>query len=605
MKRELSKYILPLLIIFSVGAVLFLQFDNWSEYRMGIEESNYYLLLLSSVAIGLVALPLSLKKEAKIGVSDIVVWVFAIYVVINSYLHNAVGSEEFRMSVAYFTLYISCRLMFDRYPKTKDYIVVVVLIAGIYQSVLIVKQIYGLEYSNHSLFAATGSFYNPGPCGIFICAILALAIYITKNSTVEIKKGVDLREYLTIETLLYVVALLTVVTSLVVVVPTMSRAGCMGLLVALVLIYRGEIDTLLDSISKKNKISRRGLYAISATLILLLLVLVYFVKKGSADGRLFIWRNVIDAFVDSPIFGVGVDGFARSYSASQSKYFVQSMALTHYNPNIDVVGVPNSVFNELLAISLLLGATGLIFVGYILFVKFRDGIKRGNAMVFMAISIFVASLFSYTFYIPINSILFVIAMASITERKEIKLPSKLAIFIIFVVICGNVYINRNFRNEIKAHREWKECAMFYSMKDYETCVDEYGELLPYFENNHKFMFEYGHSLNKIGKFEESNEILQRGAKHSTDPMFLTIIGNNYAELNMVDKSEQSYLNSYYLCPNRLYPIFQLIKLYNGLGDKEKTRYYIEIFRNKKAKVETNATEDMRNEVEEIIDNIDK
>ena len=38
------------------------------------------------------------------------------------------------------------------------------------------RQLYGLEVSNHSLYALTGSFYNPGPYMGFLAVVLPVCL---------------------------------------------------------------------------------------------------------------------------------------------------------------------------------------------------------------------------------------------------------------------------------------------------------------------------------------------------------------------------------------------------------------------------------------------
>ena len=47
---------------------------------------------------------------------------------------------------------------------------------GVKEAVLGLLQVYGYEVSNHSLYALTGSFYNPGPYSGFLAMCLPLAL---------------------------------------------------------------------------------------------------------------------------------------------------------------------------------------------------------------------------------------------------------------------------------------------------------------------------------------------------------------------------------------------------------------------------------------------
>ena len=51
------------------------------------------------------------------------------------------------------------------------------IVLGAIEAVWGLLQVYGYEPSNHSLYALTGSFYNPGPYSGFLAMCLPLALY--------------------------------------------------------------------------------------------------------------------------------------------------------------------------------------------------------------------------------------------------------------------------------------------------------------------------------------------------------------------------------------------------------------------------------------------
>ena len=53
----------------------------------------------------------------------------------------------------------------------------VLIILGGMEAVWGLRQIYGLAVSNHSLYALTGSFYNPGPYSGYLAMIFPLCLY--------------------------------------------------------------------------------------------------------------------------------------------------------------------------------------------------------------------------------------------------------------------------------------------------------------------------------------------------------------------------------------------------------------------------------------------
>ena len=65
----------------------------------------------------------------------------------------------------------------DIFPVVKAIIVWGVIAFGTVEAVWGLLQVYGYEPSNHSLYALTGSFYNPGPYSGFLAMCLPLALH--------------------------------------------------------------------------------------------------------------------------------------------------------------------------------------------------------------------------------------------------------------------------------------------------------------------------------------------------------------------------------------------------------------------------------------------
>lgn len=560
---------------------LWLQFRHRGELYGGIETSGYFALLLAAMMVVPVAVLLFFcrYRRRSLQMSDWLVLGFLGYIVIHSVVTHSLEGREFYFTCGYFALYFCFRMMAE--AGTTRYGLLVILFAGLYQAVMVLLQLWGSEPSNHHRFMVTGSFYNPGPCGIFLSAVLVLAATIVKRGRYRIAFN--------FWSIRYLVAYITLTACLVAIVPTMSRAGWLGAAAGLGLLYRKEIREALKSVRY------RAIVWVSSAAIVVILSGVYLMKKDSADGRLFMWRNGIVACSEAPLFGSGIDCFGERYSQAQYDYFLKKEALTTKVKNSDVAGVPVSLFNEFISLAMRLGGVGILFVAAIFRVKF----SKWTTWSYTAIALLVASFFSYPFYIPLVSIVFLFAMAHLPQGRESRGGFRWVIPLCAVgaaVVCGSAY------RRIDAYKEWKNYSLFYSIKDYESVCEEYGKLRPCLRSDCRFLFEYGHSLNKAGRFEESNKILTEGAKKSCDPMFWNVIGNNYLESGDYVNSEQAYLKAFYLCPNRHYSLYLLTKLHVCTGNVEKQEFYGRLLLHKKPKVKSSAIDEMMQETEEILKN---
>ena len=563
-------------IVFLGGCMLLLsQFQVTDGLYGGIDTSNYFALLLGAM----VAIVCLVKAPKALYRGDAMVFVLFVYLLIHASLTHAMQSREFYLSLSYFALYAVFRVI--RAMLLANYVSFAVMFGGIYQSCLVLGQLLGYGISNHLRFVVTGSFFNPGPCGIFLAGVFVLAVAMMKKGYRKV--GINLMF------VRYVTACVTFGVTLVAMVPTMSRAGWIGALVGVMLLYRGEIAAWVN-------MRRRWVIGGGIVGMIVVLTLFYLLKKDSANGRLFIWQNTVSAYWKTPLFGVGIDGFERAFAEAQHDYFEKEKVLEQDNRHVEMAGVVESAFNEPLALFLLLGAVGGVLAAMVLFFK----LQRLTAYSCVAVALLVASFFSYTFYIPSIAIVFLFAVAQLPDRR---VRGGRYVNVLMFGIMGIVVLFFDFREfgRREAYRKWKNNAVYYTWEDYQSVVEEYGKLYPVLKNDFKFLFEYGHSLHKVGRYEESNIVLKRGARHSADPMFWNIAGNNYLALKQYDQGAAAYLRAYYTCPNRVYPLYLLTKLEAERGDTTMMNYYGHILLGKRPKVPSLAVDEMKFEIRKMLD----
>ena len=563
-------------IVFLGGCMLLLsQFQVTDGLYGGIDISNYFALLLGAM----VAIVCLVKAPKALYRGDAMVFVLFVYLLIHASLTHAMQSREFYLSISYFALYAVFRVI--KGLRLANYMTFAVMLCGIYQSCLVLGQLLGYEASNHLRFVVTGSFFNPGPCGIFLAGVFVLAVAMMKKGYRKVGFNLMFVRYVT--------ACVTFGVTLVALVPTMSRAGWIGALVGVMLLYRREIVAWGNT-------RRRWVIGGGIVGMIVVLMLFYLLKKDSANGRLFIWQNTVSAYWKTPLFGVGIDGFERAFAEAQHDYFEKEKVLEQDNRHVEMAGVVESAFNEPLALFLLLGAVGGVLTAMVLFFK----LQRLTAYSCVAVALLVASFFSYTFYIPSIAIVFLFAVAQLPDRR---VRGGRYVNVLMFGIMGIVVLFFDFREfgRREAYRKWKNNAVYYTCEDYQSVVEEYGKLYPVLKNDFKFLFEYGHSLHKVGRYEESNIMLKRGIRHSADPMFWNIAGNNYLALKQYDQGMTAYLRAYYTCPNRVYPLYLLTKLEAERGDTTMMNYYGRILLGKRPKVPSLAVDEMKFEIRKMLD----
>ena len=140
-------------------------------------------------------------------------------------------------------------------------VVWLMILAGTIEAILGLLQVYGYEPSNHSLYALTGSFYNPGPYSGVLAMCLPVALH-------EWLKGKRIWKH---------VALVALVLMLVVLPSGMSRSAWVAALVA---------SGYVLGMHYRDKVCRYWKYfCVGSFLLAVLGVGAYHWKKDSADGR--------------------------------------------------------------------------------------------------------------------------------------------------------------------------------------------------------------------------------------------------------------------------------------------------------------------------------
>ena len=302
----------------------------------------------------------------------------------------------------------------------------------------------------------------------------------------------------------------------------------------------------------------------------LLIVGVYRMKQGSADGRFLMWKVAAGAVGPHPFEGAGWQNVAGAYGMAQERYFASGMA----SPNeILVADAPEYVFNEYLQIAIAYGwGWSLLMIAVLIgaFVSaFHNG-RYGIAGSVAACAVVMTASYPFQFPISILTIGAICIAAFIGGGKvsERKFNIQHSTFKIIPVLAATIFLTI-------------DCKKF----------------------DQNVLFQTGLALHKSGQWEKSNEVMMDLLPHSSDPMPLNIIGKNYTELNIRDSAEHYLHRSTLRCPNRLYPHYLLMKLYlKEPTDSAAARREAKILLTKKEKVPSPAIKEMRKEAERLIHN---
>lgn len=542
--------------------------------------------------------------------------------------------------------------------KYIQYLLIAIIISGAVQAIYGNLQLWGYYPSNHGIFKMTGSFFNPGPYAGYLAVVfpVSLGIYLfgipsenTKPNIVVLKLlehynilKSTLRQKLlnthfinnnyfsksttgkqekeptrTKSNLLKSIALISMISMCLVLPASRSRAAWLAVLMSSFYL-----------ISIKYQLARRlkiyfNTNAKKIVLVVLLALLfttsgagLYYFKKGSADGRLLIWKVSAEMIKDRPIRGHGSDMFAANYMNYQAEYF---------KPNPDV---PDSMqadnvtypYNELLKITVEKGVIGLLLalgIVWCLFFSKNDSEDKANPPLLVArgglLSLFVFAQFSYPSEILSIKMLFVLLVGVVAAHQNsiriFQLPTKepallrTVRYAALAVILLTFYPARKYlTHQYQIYKTWKDASDIYNSGAYPECLEDFEMAYPKLKTNGFFLIQYGKALEMAKKYNNSITILNEAKQHLNNTILYTCLGNNHKALGKYAEAELFYLQAWYMAPAKFYPLYLMALLYNENGQKQKAVLIAKKIISKDVKIESMAIKEIREEMRKIINN---
>ena len=482
------------------------------------------------------------RQGMKLSVVDIAVVTWMVYYVGRTWI----GAEypcrtEFLKTSTMFMLYITLRMVPSVMVRTLPYFI---MVGGVVEALWGAWQLL-TGSSRHGLFLITGSLNNPGPYSAYLVMAALTALVLLKTKTAQSSPSIDKGEKLK-----NIIALATASLCLAVLPATWSRAAFVSLAVCMLWIYRRKYW--------RYRCALWGILAIAA-------VTFYYFKQGSADGRMVIWRAALTAWQSAPWFGVGTGGFCHAFAEGMAKLSSAG------NINLDSAGVTMYSYNSLVGILTEQGVVGLVICMLTVAIVLWKLYNASRSLFFAVLSLLIFSLFSYPFELLPYRILIVLAVLASGERtvnteqfinrsEELRIKDACLTFSLVFVIPIYIMVKETYEAD-------KEYASFRGMTE-EVFLEDYRRLLPQEEDNAVFLFDYARTLRTAKRYNDSNDILRRGTEVSADPMFYVLLGNNYKDMSLYDMAEFSYKKAYAVMPNRIYPLYQLMLLYQSQMDLE-------------------------------------
>lgn len=513
-------------------------------------------------------------------------------------LPSDILEEEWKwMYMCYTISFIGVAMLIIIFPKVlKDYLPVAAtwmfVILGFIESVWGIRQVYGFTYSNHSLYALTGSFYNPGPYSGYLAMIFPVCLYEWLKRKDEKKK------------ISYYIAFVVMLLILCVLPAGMSRSAWIAVAVSSAYIggmhYRSEIKNYIMHNRKKTV----GFAMIAFILGGIALGGIYQMKKDSADGRLFMWKIAIHAVCERPWTGYGWNSVPAAYGQAQEVYF----AAGNYTATEELVaGAPEYVFNEYLQAAIAWGipvlCIGLLIIGGSMYAGHKQGIY-GLCSAILSLAVFAFSSYPLQFPAFVSALVMLVFACGIRALPLQKVWFRFVFAVL--LLAGSYGCFRQYQQKRKTAevcRQWNKSRVFYQSGAYLQAIESYAEIYEDMKWNARYMFEYGHALHKSHQPEASNVVLKEALKVSGDPMILNIIGKNEQEMKNYESAERWLMRAVYRLPGRIYPYYLLANLYAepDFFNRDKLEKMVQTVLVKEPKVQSTAIKQMRRKAKDLLE----
>ena len=188
---------------------------------------------------------------------------------------------------------------------------------------------------------------------------------------------------------------LTAIMALIMMITTNSRASFLSLSVGLLV--------LITQYDKYRLLIKKHCYLLLFSLVVIS-VFAYYIKKPSADARLFMYRIDLGILLRSGLMGLGIGNFGGEYGLAQFRFFKERIPdifncinISDSFPQVKYIDCPAFAFNDFIQLGIEGGWILLLLLLLILYLSIKRTYINKNPCCLGIISICIFALFSYPF----------------------------------------------------------------------------------------------------------------------------------------------------------------------------------------------------------------
>jgi len=539
-----------------------------------------------------------LPKEEKITIKwiDLAVILWYGYSIVHMLMYNSLNFVHNDLLVNSSLVGIYAIIRLNYLNKVNSFILfsIAVIFFGLIQGVLFIGQFFGLLADTSQNVLAVGSFAGMGSFAVFMGFVFLFAFWGMLNLTAR-------KTFL--EKFQYYFSLAFILLATFIMPLTQNRTSW------IIMILGGCIITLLRYKKLVLHYFAKKWVVISVFSIIALTITgagyyLYNIKKDSADGRVIVWKVTLGALDKNPLMGQGVDAFQQRYLYWQSDWFKTEPRQNNETLLADQV---IRCYNDFLLEWLEKGFLGFIFL-LSLFVTAILSLRKkmyNYALLFaVVVCVTASSLITFSYSSPYVAIVFFASLGfianesdkilcSIPIRKKILTPTFATVSIVMLFMGWQSL-------KLSYYTAGKIQEILFLGKDYDEIIRNSEQELEIIKTNQTLYSSYIFALYNNGQLEKCKAEIGEFNTHYADPKMFELLGNCYKELHDLKKAENAFKMQYSMIPNRFFPLYKLLELYEETKEISKARQVAEIILRKPIKIYSPAVKDIRKKANEYL-----
>ncbi len=534
---------------------------NYLPKTLWIQMSILFLVFLKLI-VGLRLNYESERCKVRLNDLDIGMLLLTAYVFIHTIMLSTFEENQivlFGVSILYYYL------IRNHSFKSFERIIASFCLCCLVLSIHGILQYFNLASSDYSLFTVVGNWTNPGPYTNFLSCLLPFCWLGTTISNNKLSK---------------VIAWGSVLSTLCAVLLTSSRTSWLACAFGSLVVFqlrKQYLSSLLKEIRRRKLLKPSILVVFSVTIVLSMYL--FYLKKDSALGRLFIYQVSYDIVKSYPFFGVGIDNFKAMHNEAKAEVFSSDGSMETAKFLADSV---DYAFNEWLHFLIELGLFGFIIVSAIVYVVVRQLnylSRKSNASQFehgiigSFAAVLVSTLFSYPFHDPPLMTVIMFNLAILSRSLQTKFDIDMSVILrtgLSVTILGFVIILFIKRTDfINAQLVWNTARIEIEESDTYDSLDKYKSLSGSLDADKYFHYNYGALLCKKGLYKEALIPLVIAEKRLNDPNTHIYLGMSYEKLGKLEKAFFHFEKAGAIMPFLFLPKFYEMNLYRKLRIEER------------------------------------